>query len=250
MNLIACMKRVPDTASQIRVGEDGRSVDPAGITYVVNPYDEFAVEECIKIKEQHGGEVSVLTIGPAESTKEIRHCLAMGADKALHVKDGAAPRDPLSTAKALVAALEGRSFDVLFFGKQAVDHDNAQVGLVVATLLDLPAVAEVVKVEVRDGGGVTVHREAEGNTEVVEVPTPCVLTAQKGLNEPRYPNLKGIMQSKKKPIEAVAVEFTANALEVVAMEPPPARPEGRIVGEGAAAVPELIRALRDEAKVF
>lgn len=249
MNLIACMKRVPDTASQIRVGADGRSVDPAGISYVVNPYDEFAVEECIKIKEARGGEVSVLTVGPADSTKEIRHCLAMGADKALHVKDEETQRDPLSTAKAIAAALKDRSFDLLFFGKQAVDHDNAQVGLIVATLLDLPAVAEVVKVEVGDGT-VTVHREAEGKTEVVELPTPCVLTAQKGLNEPRYPNLKGIMQSKKKPIEEVAVEFAANALEVVSMEPPPARPEGRIVGEGAAAVPELIRALRDEAKVF
>lgn len=249
MNLIACMKRVPDTASQIRVGSDGRTADPAGISYVVNPYDEFAVEECIKIKEQHGGEVSLLTIGPAESTKEIRHCLAMGADKALHVKDDATQRDPLSTAKALVAALKDRPFDILFFGKQAVDHDNAQVGLIVATLLDLPAVAEVVKVDVADGA-VTVHREAEGKTEVYQVPTPCVLTAQKGLNEPRYPNLKGIMQSKKKPVEEIAVTFEESALEVLSMEPPPVRPEGRIVGEGAAAVPDLIRALRDEAKVF
>ena len=249
MNLIACMKRVPDTASQIRVGDDGRSLDPNGISYVVNPYDEFAVEECIKIKEQHGGEVSILTVGPATSTKEIRHCLAMGADKAIHVKDEAPTRDPLSTAKAIVAALDGRPFDVLFFGKQAVDHDNAQVGLIVATLLDLPAVAEVVKVEATEGS-VTVHREAEGNTEVYELPTPCVLTAQKGLNEPRYPNLKGIMQSKKKPIEEVEVALAESALEIVAMEPPPARPEGKIVGEGAAAVPELIRLLRDEAKVF
>jgi len=249
MNLIACMKRVPDTASQVRAGDDGRTLDPSGISYVVNPYDEYAVEECLKMKEAHGGEVTILTVGPETSTKEIRHCLAMGADKAIHVKDEASARDPLSTAKAIVASLEGRSFDVLFFGKQAVDHDNAQVGLIVATLLDLPAVAEAIEVTVGDGS-LIVYREADGKTEMYEVPTPCVLTAQKGLNEPRYPNLKGIMQSKKKPIDAVDVTFAENALEVVSMEPPPARPEGKIVGEGAAAVPELIRLLREEAKVF
>ncbi len=249
MNLVACVKRVPDTASQIRVGSDGKSIDQSGVSYVVNPYDEFAVEECIQIKERHGGEVTILSLGGGDSTKELRHCLAMGADKALVIKDDAVDRDPLSTASALAEALKGMTFDIAFFGKQAVDQDNAQVGLIVATLLDLPCVAEVVKVEVAEGR-VTVHREAEGKTEVYDVPMPCVLTAQKGLNEPRYTSLKGIMAAKKKPIDEVQVTIPANQLEVVSMEPPPPRPPGRIIGEGKEAVPELVRRLREEAKVI
>lgn len=249
MNLVACVKRVPDTASQIRVGSDGKSIDQSGISYVVNPYDEFAVEECIQIKEKLGGQVTVLSLAGGDSTKELRHCLAMGADKAVVIKDDVADRDPLSTASALAEALKGMAFDIAFFGKQAVDQDNAQVGLIVATLLDVPCVAEVVKVEVGDGK-VTVHREAEGKTEVYDVPTPCVLTAQKGLNEPRYTSLKGIMAAKKKPIEELQIAIPAPQLEVVKVEPPAPRPEGRIIGEGAAAVPELVRLLREEAKVL
>lgn len=249
MNLVACVKRVPDTATQVRVAADGKSLDANGVSYVVNPYDEFAVEECLKIKEARGGEVTVLSIGPAAASKELRHCLAMGADKAVLLKDESSHRDPLATATALAEALRGIPHDIVFFGKQAVDHDNSQVGLIVATLLDLPAVAEVVKVEVGDGS-VTVHRESEGRTEVYEVPMPCVLTAQKGLNEPRYTSLKAIMAAKKKPLEERDGPLPENALEVIAMEPPPPRPEGRIVGEGTAAIPELIRLLREEAKAL
>lgn len=249
MNLIACIKRVPDTASQIRVGADGCSLDPSGISYVVNPYDEFAVEECLKIREEHGGEVTILSLGSSDSTKELRHCLAMGADRALRISDDTPNRDALSIASALAACVKDRDFDILFFGKQAVDQDNSQVGLIVATLLGLPAVAEVTKVNV-DGDTLTVHRESEGMIEVYEVPTPCVLTAQKGLNEPRYASMKGIMQAKKKPIEEVEVEIPESTLRVIEMEPPPPRPEGRIIGGGVDAVPELVRVLREEAKVF
>jgi electron transfer flavoprotein beta subunit len=173
----------------------------------------------------------------------------MGADHAVHVKDDVPNRDALSTAKALAAALRQIPHDVVFFGKQAVDHDNSQVGLIVATLLGLPAVAEVAKVEMGDGKA-TVHREAEGLMEVYEIPLPCVLTAQKGLNEPRYASLKGIMKAKKQEIRELAVDLPKSALEVLAMELPPPRPPGRIVGEGVAAVPELVRLLREEAKVL
>lgn len=249
MNLVACVKRVPDTASKVSPGPDGKSIDPNGISYVVNPYDEFAVEECLKIKEAQGGEVSVLMLGPAESSKELRNCLAMGADKAILIKDEATQRDPLSTATALAEALKQIPHDIVFFGKQAVDHDNSQVGLIVATLLDLPAVSEVVKVEVGDGQ-VTVHRESEGRIEVYEVSIPCVLTAQKGLNEPRYASLKGIMTAKKKPLEELSIELPEENIDVLSMTPPPARAEGKIVGEGVAAVDELVRLLREEAKVL
>lgn len=249
MNFVACIKRVPDTASQIRVGKDGRSIEAAGINYVVNPYDEFAVEECLKHKEALGGTVTVLSLGSPESTKELRHCLAMGADEAVLVKDAAVQRDALSTAKALAEALKQVPHDVVLFGKQAVDHDNAQVGLIVGTLLGLPVVSEVVKLELADGKAVA-HREAEGVTEVWEVPLPAVFTAQKGLNEPRYASMKGIMLAKKKAIRELELPLAESAIEVVAMELPPARPPGKIVGEGTAAVPQLVKLLREEAKAI
>lgn len=249
MNLVVCVKRVPDTASKVRPDADGMSIDTAGISYVANPYDEYALEECLKMKEAVGGEVVVLSMGPADATKEIRHCLAMGADRAVLVKDDLINRDAFSTAAGLAAALKDIDHDVIFFGRQAVDHDNSQVGLIVATLLGLPAVTEVVKVEVGEGK-LTVHREAENKTLVLELPTPCVLTAQKGLNEPRYASLKGIMQAKKKEIAEVELELQECELEVLEMAPPAPRPQGKIVGEGVAAVPELVRLLREEAKVL
>ena len=250
MNFIACVKRVPATDTQVRVGKDGRTIDPACIAnHVVNPYDEFAVEECLRLKEKHGGNVTVMTLGTADAKKELTSCLAVGADDAVLLKDAAGSRDALSTAKLLAKQLESMPFDVVFFGKQAVDHDNAQVGLIAGTLLGLPTVSEVVKVEIADGKA-TVHREFEGRTEVILVPLPCALTAQKGLNEPRYASMKGIMAAKKKTIREVDPAAVAPQLEVVAMEPPPPRPPGRIVGEGVAAVPELVRLLREEAKVL
>ncbi|MBI4880727.1 MAG: electron transfer flavoprotein subunit beta/FixA family protein [Planctomycetes bacterium] len=249
MKLVACVKRVPDTASPVRPAADGRSIDLGGVSFVLNPYDEYAVEECLRIKDARGGEVTVLSASGADASKELRHCLAMGADRAVLVKDAAVDRDARSTAALLAAALKGMPFDIAFFGRQAVDHDNAQVGLIVATLLGLPAVAEVSQVEV-GSGAVTVRREAEGGIEVHEVPLPCVLTAQKGLNEPRYASLKGIMKAKKMQIEEMALEIPDSLLDVLRMEPPPPRPQGRVVGEGAAAVPALVRLLRDEAKVL
>ena len=250
MNFIACVKRVPATDTQIRIAKDGRSLEPGSVAnYVVNPYDEFGVEECLRQKEKHGGSVTVVSLGSADAKKELTGCLALGADEAVLVKDPAASRDPLSTAKMLAAALKTMPFDVVFFGKQAIDHDNAQVGLVVGTLLDLPTISEVVKLEI-EGGKATVHREFEGKTEVWEVSLPCVLTAQKGLNEPRYASMKGIMAAKKKVIKEIDVPVDPGQLEVSALEPPPARPAGKMVGEGVAAVPELVRLLREEAKVL
>jgi electron transfer flavoprotein beta subunit len=250
MNFIACVKRVPATDTQVRVGKEGRAIDPACVSnYVMNPYDEFGVEECLRQKEKHGGTVTVLTLGSPDAKKELTGCLALGADDAVLLKDAATQRDPLSTAKILAAQLKTMTFDVVFFGKQAVDHDNAQVGAIVGTLLDLPTVTEVVKLEI-EAGKATVHREFEGKTEVWEVTLPCVLTAQKGLNEPRYASMKGIMAAKKKVIKELDAAADAGQVEVTAMEPPPPRPAGKLVGDGAAAVPELIRLLREEAKVL
>lgn len=249
MDLIVCMKRVPDSAARIRVADDGRSIDTAGLEYVISPYDEIALEKAIQLKEKNGGSVTVLCLGPAEATKEIRQALAMGADNAVHLKDPGGARGPLGIARILAKALEGRAYDAILFGKQSIDSDNCAVGVMVARLLDLPVVPLVTGLEV-EGGQARAEREAEGGTEVVEVALPAVFTAQRGLAEPRYPSIKGIMMAKKKPVEEVDAPAPTGTLALDRLEPPPARVGGRIVGEGAAAVPELVRLLREEAKVL
>ncbi|MEQ8763169.1 MAG: electron transfer flavoprotein subunit beta/FixA family protein [Planctomycetota bacterium] len=250
MKFVVCIKRVPNTETRIKIAADGKSIDPTGVQFIPSPYDEFAVEEAIRQKEKAGdGEVIVVCLGPAEATGEIRKCLAMGADKAIHLKDDSTYRDPASTATILAAAIQGLSPDMIFFGKSAADHANSQVGVQVAALLGLPSISEIVSLEV-EAGKATAHREIEGGSEVVQTSLPAVFTAQKGLNEPRLPALKGIMAAKKKPIEEVAFEDAPQGCELVQLELPPARAEGKVVGEGADAVPALVKLLREEAKVI
>jgi electron transfer flavoprotein beta subunit len=249
VNVIVCIKRVPDTESRIVIQKDGASIDTSSLEYIVNPYDEFAVEEALKIKEAKGGEVTIVCLGPKEATKEIRTCLAMGADKAIHLVDEAPYRDAFSVASILASAIKDLEYDIVFFGKQGVDHDNAQVGLMVGTLLDIPSVSEIVSFELEEGAA-TVKRDIEGGSEVFHVPFPAVFTAQKGLNEPRYASLKGIMAAKKKPVENAAFENVDPRITFKALEPPPARPPGKIVGEGPEAVKELVRLLKEEAKIL
>jgi electron transfer flavoprotein beta subunit len=152
-------------------------------------------------------------------------------------------------ASILANEIKGHEYDLIFFGKQGVDHDNGQVGLMVATLLGIPAVNEVVSVDIEDGGA-SVKRDIEGGSEIMQIPFPAVLTAQKGLNEPRYASLKGIMKAKKKPIEEKAFEEVESKLVFKVLEPPPDRPAGKIVGEGPEAVKELVRLLKEEAKIL
>jgi len=249
MELFVCIKRVPDSAARIRVAGDGKGIDPAGVEYVISPYDEIALEQAVRIKEAQGGSVTVVCLGPPEATKEIRQALAMGADKAIHLKDTTGGRGPLGIARVLAETLKGRTYDAIFFGKQSIDADNAAVGIMVARLLDLPVVSLVTKLEIADGVA-TAHREAEGGTEVVEVKLPAVFTAQRGLAEPRYPSIKGIMMAKKKPIEEIDPPAPSGKLQLEKLEPPPERAAGRIVGEGPEAAAELARLLRQEAKVI
>jgi len=252
MNVTVCVKRVPGTAARIKIAPDGKSIDASGVEFVLNPYDEFAVEEALRICEKVGGEVTVMSFGGEAVTKELRSCLAMGAHHAVHLPADDSFRDALATAQTLVAAIRaaaGGAPDLVFFGRQAVDDDSAQVGLMVATLLELPAAPDVTKLTLGEGK-VTVEREVEGAIESYEMPLPCVVTAHKGLNEPRLPNMKGIMAAKKKAITSVAPTAAAATQAVVALELPPERKGGRIVGEGAAAVPELLRLLREEANAL
>jgi electron transfer flavoprotein beta subunit len=248
MDFIVCMKRVPDSAAKIRVADDGKSIDQSGVDYVISPYDEIALERALQLKEELGGTVTVICFGPPEATKEIRQALAMGADKAVHVKDPGGSRGPAGIARVLADTIKGREFDMLLFGRQSIDADNGAVGVLVANLLDLPCVTLAMKIDAADGKA-TIHREAERGTEVIEVALPAVVTAQRGLAEPRYPSIKGIMMAKKKPIEELEGPAASGKLEIDALQPPPERAGGKIVGEGAEAVPELVRLLRQEAKV-
>lgn len=248
MKIVVCVKRVPDTTTQVKPGPDGKSLDPTGVTFGPSPYDEYAVEEALRIKEKTGpGEVVVVSVGPAGTDQVLRNYLAMGADRAIWLKDDQ-PRDNFAIASALAATLKGIPHDLLFFGKQAVDDDGAQVGSIVARLLGIGVVNTVTKIEL-GAGKATAHREVEGGHEVVEVTLPAAFTAQKGLNEPRFSSLKGIMAAKKKPFEEKPATAADARLTVLKMEPPPKRPPGRILGKGVEAVPALVKALHDEAKV-
>jgi electron transfer flavoprotein beta subunit len=250
VKVAVCIKRVPDTETRIRIAADGVSADEAGVKFILNPYDEFAVEEALQRKEKAGaGEVVVIALGPDAAQETMRTALAMGVDRGVLLKADAVPADALAVAKALAAELKDGGYDLVLFGKIAADDYNQAVGPMTAELLGLPCVTAVSKLELEGGKGVA-HREIEGGVEVVEFALPAVLTADKGLNTPRYPALKGIMAAKKKPVEVKPVAFATPRLRVAALEMPPARKEGRIVGEGAAAVPELVRLLREEAKVL
>jgi len=250
MKIAVCIKRVPDSETRVKISSDGKSLDEAGVKFVLNPYDEFAVEEALRRKEKAGsGEVVVYSLGPAAAQETIRTALAMGADRGVLLQVDKIPADPYETAKLIAAALKPETWNLIFFGRMAIDDYHHQVGPEVAQLLDLPCVTAVSHLDIEGTKGVA-EREIEGGIEVLEFPLPAVVTVDKGLNEPRYPALKGIMAAKKKPLEVKPVEPGAGSLEIVALTPPPERKEGKIVGEGAAAVGELVRLLREEAKVL
>jgi len=249
VKIAVCIKRVPDTETRIKVGADGKSIEEAGVKFVLNPYDEFAVEEALRLKEKAGsGEVVVLSLGSDPAQETIRTALAMGADRGILLK-GAPSLDPLEGARALAAELKDGGYDLILFGKIAIDDYSQAVGTMVAELLGLPSVSAVSHLELAGGKG-TAEREVEGGIEVVEFTLPAVLTADKGLNDPRYPALKGIMAAKKKPLEVKNAAAGQGSVAVLELSLPAARKEGRILGEGPGSVPALIDALRNEAKVL
>jgi len=250
VKIAVCVKRVPDTETRIRIGGDGASVDEAGVKFIVNPYDEFAIEEALQRREKAGGgEVVVVALGPDAAQETIRSALAMGADRGVLLKADKIPADALAVAQALAAELKAGGYDLVLFGKMAVDDYNHGVGPMVAELLGLPCVTAISKLALEGGKGVA-EREIEGGVEVVEFALPAVLTAEKGLNTPRYPALKGIMAAKKKPIEVKPAALGEARVAVTALALPPDRKAGRIVGEGPDAVTELVQLLRTEAKVL
>ena len=246
MKIVVCVSHVPDTATRIKVGADGKTIDPAGVTYIINPYDEYAVEEALKTKEKLGtGEVVVITLGSENNKETIRKACA---DSGVLLKDDN-HRDSLGVAKALAEEIKVQDSKLVFMGKQSVDYDNSIVGQLTSELIDFNCVTVCVKLEI-NGDKIIAEREIEGGREIVETSLPAVITCQKGLNEPRYASLKGIMSSKKKTIEEKSAASYAPTSEVVGMHLPAGKQPGRIVGSDASAVPELVRLLREEAKVI
>lgn len=256
MDLLVCLKRTPDMSARIRIAAGGRGIDPQGVEWIINPYDAIAVEAALKIKEQRGGSVTVLSLEPSGDRQALHKALAMGADRAI-LLTGGAPFDAWTTARSIAGAIRGRKFDILFFGKVAVDEGDHQVPSMVAQLLGLPRATGITSPEIGEQT-LRCRRPVEGGEEVIELPLPCVVSLHKGLGDPRFPQLRGILEAKKKPFEEIKLGPADPALEFVRLEPPPPRPPPRIVanvnGKPAAeirqACVELIRLLREEAKVL
>jgi len=260
VNVYVLVKRVPDTESKIRIDHEKNAIIEEGLNFILGPYDEYGVEEALRIKEAHGGKVTVISVGTDETKVILKKCLAMGADEAVLIKDESPETyDGFRTAKILEAAFKNKftDYDLLLFGKQSVGADNMQIPAMVAELLDLPQVSVITKLEIQDREGIA-HREIEGAVEKVKFTLPAVLSAQKGLNEPRYETLKGIMMAKRKEIPVVNLQDLgidetrlSPQVELVKLDSPPERKAGKVVeGEPEETAKKLVEFLQKEAKVI
>jgi len=260
MNIFVFVKRVPDTESKIRIDRENKTIIKEDLNFVLSPYDEYAVEEALKLREAAGGKVTVFSLGPDEAKVILKKALAMGADEAVLIKDDSPESyDGLRTAKIISRLIKDKypEYDLLLFGKQSVGADNAQVPAMVAEILGLPQVNVVTKLDIDNNKG-TAIREIEGAAEKVSFPLPAVISAQKGLNEPRYETLKGIMMAKRKEIPLISLqdlgltgEELLPRLELIKMDNPPAREAGQVIEEEPEdAAKKLVEFLHKEAKVI
>ncbi|MFI6597928.1 electron transfer flavoprotein subunit beta/FixA family protein [Nonomuraea sp. NPDC050536] len=220
MNIVVCVKQVPDTATERKLRSDDKTLDRDAVDGVVNELDEYAVEEALKLKEAHGGEVTVLTMGPAKATETIRKALAMGADKAVHLTDDALHgSDALSTSYAMAQALQRIGFDLVILGSESTDARTGMLPAMLAERLGVPQLTLANKVDV-DGSSISIQRITDYGYDKVEASLPAVVSVVEKINEPRYPSFKGIMAAKKKPVETLGVADVAA--------------DGGLVGLGAA----------------
>ena len=248
MNIVVCVKRVPDTAADKRLDSQDFTLDRDSVDAIMNPVDEYAVEEALRLKEAGGGEVTVLTMGPEAAEKEaVRKALALGADRGVLVKDDLLHgSDAIATARALAGALATMEFDLILLGSESTDARTSLVPQALAQLLDLPGLTNAKYVAV-SGGSITIHREEEGGYAVVESSMPALVSVVKGINEPRYPSLKGIMSAKSKPVQVLSaaeagvtaslVGLEGSNTRVLSAEPSPPKDKGVIVvDDGDAAI--------------
>lgn len=264
MKILVVLKQVPDSTTVIKIRPDRGDIDRAGVKMVVNPFDEFAIEQAVRLRETRKDvpSVTALIVGPATAAEALRTALAVGADDGIHLQDAAFDQlDELQTAALIAAAVKGGGYDLIITGKQEIDLDSGQLGPALAELLDIPHVGAVTKLEIAaDGQSCVANRRIEGAEEVVRAQLPALITAEKGLAEMRYPSLPNLMKAKKKPVQvkkAADIPGFAQAIANVggmklnAFSPPPERPPGRILkGEPEQIVKELVHLLRDEAKAL
>lgn len=256
MNIVVCLKQTFDTEAKISIAGDGK-IDDKGVTRVINPYDEYAVEEGLKLKEKFGGEVTILSVGSEKVQESMRTALAMGADKGVLVQDAALEEaDEWMVAEVLAKALGQMPHDIILAGRIAVDDQSAQVAVRVAEAMKIPSVSSILTMEAEEDK-VVVTREIDGGTEIIEVPLPAVFTAQKGLNEPRYPSMMGIMKAKNKELNVLTLEdlgitegLTRKTSETVFSLPNPRKAGVIIQGEPEDSARELVRLLTEEAKAI
>jgi len=250
VKIAVCIKRVPDMDGRFTIAGDGKSLDQNGLKFDIADFDGYAVEVALQLNEKNApGESVVVSVGPDGVQETLRKALGMGVDRAIQLKADEVPFDGSAIAAALAAELKEGGYDLILFGRMATDSANQSVAPMVAQMLGLPCVTAVSKLEIAGGKG-QAERQLEGATESVEFPLPAVLSIDEGVARPRLPSLKGIMAAKKKPLEVKPAQLGEARLTVTKLELPAERPAGRIVGEGADAVPELVRLLHDEAKVL
>lgn len=249
MKILVALKQVPDTETKIKVAADGKSLDLADVKWITNPYDENAMEEALRIKEAKGAEVVAVSVGEDRAKEMLRSALALGADSAVLIRS-LETADPLSVARTLAVYAQDKGFDLLLLGQMGFGGDHGAVGPMLAELLGLAQATVVTRLEL-DERTFRAEREAEGGTEVIQGSLPAVITTQRGLNEPRYPTLKGIIGAKRRPLEELEGSSLEASIGISSLTLPPPHPVGRrLEGLAASQTAALIQLLRDEAKVI
>ena len=250
MKIAVCLKRVPDMDVRFKIAPSGKAVDETGLKFDMSDFDGYAVEAAIQITEKlNAGEVTVISLGGDAVQETLRKAMSMGAHRAVQLKYDGTSVDSYAVATALAAELKAGGYDLIMFGRMSIDTAHGATGAIAAELLGLPCVTAISKLEF-EGTTAKMRRELEGAYELVECALPAVVTIDEGIARPRYPSLKGIMAAKKKPLDVKPAQLPAERLALDAMALPPERAAGKIIGEGPDAVPELVRLLKEEAKVL
>jgi electron transfer flavoprotein beta subunit len=248
VNVAVCFKQVPDSSTRVRIADNGVQIAEEGVSFVVNPYDEYAIAKAREIADETGGEVTLITVGPDRVTPDIRKALAQGGDKAVHLKTGDVS-DSYAVARVLADEIKEGDYQVVIVGKQAIDDDMSQTAQMLGEFLGWGAVTVAVDMVI-NGNDVVVKKEIEGGLAEFKLSLPCVISAQKGLKEAVYPSLKALMKAKKLPVTVKDISLEAPKFKIENLDLPPEKGSGKIFENGADDVPALLDLLRNEAKVI